>query len=212
MRIQSEVKSASILKNAKELFLTNGYVATTLDQIAEKAHTTKSTLYNHFKDKEQLLKKVIDDLIGVPWVFTFPINDIQNKEDLFYILYNVARGIRELFSDEEYVQLIRILIPEISSHPEISNMLDSGITRRSLALVTKVLTIANEKGILTVENPEFRAKTFVGGLLVDFYSDGLLSPQPLNLRRYSHEELMVYVATSMPILTQSMRGNLDKHK
>jgi len=40
---------------ARELFLTTGFSATTIEQIALAAGTRRSTLYNHFRDKNDIL-------------------------------------------------------------------------------------------------------------------------------------------------------------
>lgn len=205
MRKRSDGTKGNIIESAKALFLENGYVATTLDTIAKHSGITKRTLYGYFGSKEILLKEVIEELIGVPWVFAFSVDDIRNEEDLYYILYNIAKGVTDIFSTVEYVQLIRMLITEVPTRPEISDMLDSGIVRRSLVLVERVMSTADEKGILIIEKPEIRSRAFIGGLLVDFYSDGLLSPSPAKLRTYSHDDLMAYVANCMPVLVHKIQ-------
>jgi TetR/AcrR family transcriptional repressor of mexJK operon len=205
MRKRSDETKDNIIESAKALFLKNGYVSTTLDTIAKNAETTKRTLYGYFESKETLLKAVIEESIGVPWVFAFSIDDICTEEDLYYILYNVAKGLSEVFSSTEYVQLIRMVIAEVNKHPGIYEMLNSGITRRSLALLERVFIKADDRGIISIKNPKFRARAFVGGFLVGFYSDGLLAPHPAKLHKYSHDELMSYVANCMPILVSQIK-------
>ncbi len=47
---------------ALQLFGTNGYEATTINQIAREAGYSKGLLYNYFDSKEDLLKELIDSL------------------------------------------------------------------------------------------------------------------------------------------------------
>lgn len=61
-RTKEEAKETlkSILKCAVELFIENGYENTSLDSIAAKAGVTKGAIYWHFKDKSNILEKIID--------------------------------------------------------------------------------------------------------------------------------------------------------
>ena len=51
---------ARILEEAERLFRERGYIATSLDQIADAAAVTKGAIYGHFKSKEELLICAID--------------------------------------------------------------------------------------------------------------------------------------------------------
>src|SRR5262252_9709636 len=48
-----------ILEAAATLFLRNGYLGTSVDDIAALAHVSKQTVYTHFADKEQLFAALI---------------------------------------------------------------------------------------------------------------------------------------------------------
>jgi AcrR family transcriptional regulator len=58
-----EVTRARILAAAREVFLTQGFAAATAEQIALAAGTRRSTLYNHFKDKHEILSAIADDYL-----------------------------------------------------------------------------------------------------------------------------------------------------
>jgi AcrR family transcriptional regulator len=45
-----------IISTANKLFIHQGVKAVTMDKIVKELHTSKRTIYNHFKDKIQLLK------------------------------------------------------------------------------------------------------------------------------------------------------------
>lgn len=49
-----------VLNTATELFCHNGFTATGVDIIAQRSGTAKSTLYAHFKSKENLIFAVLD--------------------------------------------------------------------------------------------------------------------------------------------------------
>lgn len=52
-------KKSKVIKEAKELFSKYGYKKVSVDEIAKKSGVTKKTIYNYFKDKDELLKYFI---------------------------------------------------------------------------------------------------------------------------------------------------------
>src|SRR5437762_669774 len=53
-----------IMEAATILFLRNGYLGTSIDDIAALAHVSKQTVYTHFADKEQLFTELIRGNFG----------------------------------------------------------------------------------------------------------------------------------------------------
>ncbi len=62
-RDEAAALPARILASARELFLEQGFAATSVQQIAAKAGATKRTLYVKLGDKDALFRAVIDDLM-----------------------------------------------------------------------------------------------------------------------------------------------------
>jgi AcrR family transcriptional regulator len=64
-RTTQNVKSLStekrILTESMRLFLEKGYHGTSIEDITRAAHLTKGALYWHFKNKEDLLKRIIEE-------------------------------------------------------------------------------------------------------------------------------------------------------
>ena len=60
---KGEKRKKELLKIAYDMFLTQGYENTSVDEIIEKAQIAKGTYYYHFKSKEQMLEEVIDMMI-----------------------------------------------------------------------------------------------------------------------------------------------------
>jgi AcrR family transcriptional regulator len=58
---RSEVATAKVLEVALELFSTQGYGATSMRQIAEACDQSTGNLYHHFKSKEAIFQRLIDD-------------------------------------------------------------------------------------------------------------------------------------------------------
>ena len=62
-RPRRDATRARICAAAREVFLKEGYAAATMEQIAARAGVRRSTLYNHFRDKNEILAAVSDDYL-----------------------------------------------------------------------------------------------------------------------------------------------------
>lgn len=59
MTTQSEIKYNRLMKKAEELFISLGYKAVSMEEIAEAAGISKMTIYKHFSSKEDLFIEVV---------------------------------------------------------------------------------------------------------------------------------------------------------
>lgn len=71
---------ANLIEAAVELFATNGYQETTLEQVAEKAGLHVQTLYRHFRSKQELATATDQDLLDT---FRAIITAPNRKENTF---------------------------------------------------------------------------------------------------------------------------------
>ena len=62
-RARKAFTRAHICGAARQLFVESGYAATSMEQIGKLAGAPRSTLYNHFGDKEEILELIADDYI-----------------------------------------------------------------------------------------------------------------------------------------------------
>jgi AcrR family transcriptional regulator len=60
---EHRARQEEIMRAARELFATQGYHRTTLEDIARHAEFGKGTIYNYFKSKEDLFLGIIDELV-----------------------------------------------------------------------------------------------------------------------------------------------------
>src|ERR1700724_1499354 len=63
-RAQAQATRRKVIDAARELFIDQGYPATTIEAIADAADTPLPTLYRQFGSKRALLKAVLDTAFG----------------------------------------------------------------------------------------------------------------------------------------------------
>jgi len=56
---RSARKRRAIVEAATTVFLRNGYLGTSMDEIAALAGVSKQTVYKHFTDKERLFSQIV---------------------------------------------------------------------------------------------------------------------------------------------------------
>ncbi|MFD0469251.1 TetR/AcrR family transcriptional regulator [Nonomuraea thailandensis] len=85
-------KRRQILEAALPVFLRNGYVGTSMDEVASLAAVSKQTVYKHFTDKEQLFTNIIMDTTGqVEGLAKMITAALEDSDDLEKDLGELAR-------------------------------------------------------------------------------------------------------------------------
>ena len=104
---RGEQTRQEILVAAKRLFLSQGFTATPMRQIAGAVGITPAAIYNHFPSKDELFTAVVQDAAPYAELFTlFGQIEADTPEDLLrqafrYLLAFIAHH-------EDYLQLVQI--------------------------------------------------------------------------------------------------------
>ncbi|AFV00600.1 TetR family transcriptional regulator [Simiduia agarivorans SA1 = DSM 21679] len=118
-RTRSEEKRQQIVQAASHLFTEQGYLSTSMDQVAEAAGVSKQTVYSHFGAKEDLFKFCVEERC---------IANVMNEQvfsgsrPIRDTLLDFARHFQELIMSREAIQLCRLCAANAELHPEISAM------------------------------------------------------------------------------------------
>ena len=103
-----------ILRIAKKKFLKNGFYKVSMDSLVKELRTSKSSLYNHFSSKDELVKAVIDQLnIDI----NSALDEIVNNDKLSFKgkLIEVSEFTKILLSNVsvEFLKDLEINTPDI---------------------------------------------------------------------------------------------------
>jgi AcrR family transcriptional regulator len=98
---------ARIAKTALELFVSQGYGQTTLDQIAEAADVGRRTIFDHFPTKEAIL---FDHLVIRREVAIQRLRDRPSSEPAVLSLHTVMRELCEQGYDRKLLAQIRTVL------------------------------------------------------------------------------------------------------
>jgi AcrR family transcriptional regulator len=146
---------ARIAEAALELFLSQGYVETTIDQIAEAAEVSRRTVFHHFSTKSAML---FDHLVGRREVAIQRLRERPVSEPILASLHAVIREMCEQGFDRRFLAQIRAVLdtePEMAegqlsySHhlfeERVIAILQNRSEKRASPLEVKALTlVAND--------------------------------------------------------------------
>lgn len=158
-------KRQDILNAAVEEFRIHGFEAARVDNIAERGHVSKRTLYKHFDSKEMLFDAIIEIIMAEAAMIPTP--DFEPGRPLRDQLISALQSYITLVADARYLSLNRLLAAEY--------MRDQGLAERILTRpelyvspVSSILKHAMEKGHLRQADPNFAANQILG-LIKNFY-------------------------------------------
>jgi TetR/AcrR family transcriptional regulator, mexJK operon transcriptional repressor len=158
---RSAGKRRAIIEAATTVFLSNGYLGTTMDEIAALARVSKQTVYKHFADKERLFSEIVTakvDEIADP--NTNEVLKLGDTGDLERDLRRFARGQLRAVMDPRLLKLRRLVIGESGRFPQLGRLFyERGPGRTIDALATTFERLAS-RGVLELHDPTLAAAHF----------------------------------------------------
>lgn len=187
-------RPGEILEAAFLEFSRNGYAATTLDQIAERAGVTKGTIYVYFENKEHLFISMVRELTK---------GTLDTVSEMFERHEgSTASLLRELFSfiyqhiveDRRRRELARMLIAESARFPALADRYYAEVHTPCLALLERVIRRGIDRGDIRPSAVTTCSQVIIAPIcLVDMWIMMYDDRQPLDLKSYfdAHLELVL---------------------
>lgn len=159
--IEINPKREQILQGAMQVFLEQGYAATSMDRVAEVAKVSKNTIYNHFQDKEGLFTALIEQITTNRFQIVFGSVPIQGEPAV--VLRQIAEKLlTTILPDREYISFLRLVIGESERFPQLARLFVSNLPKKVLSILSEYFRSHPE---LNLPNPEATARIFMGSLM-----------------------------------------------
>jgi TetR/AcrR family transcriptional regulator, mexJK operon transcriptional repressor len=159
---RTAAKRRVIAKAATVVFVRDGYVATSMDEVAAVAGVSKQTVYKHFGSKEQLFLAVIHGAINtvLDEIFAILASSFPESEDLEGDLLRLGRSLLTRVLDPEVMAVRRLVIAEVGRFPQLGKAwYESGPAALAAALAKSLQRLA-ERGELVIHDPVLAASDF----------------------------------------------------
>jgi TetR/AcrR family transcriptional repressor of mexJK operon len=158
---RSARKRQTILSAGRDLFLSNGYQGTSVDQIAASAEVSKQTVYKHFGDKHELLLAIVNNALeSTVAPFLARIRALADTADLEADLAVLAADYLRAVLQEPVVQLRRLVVGEANRVPELAQLYYDQAPARTLAAFAECFSVLRDRGLLRVPEPVDAAEHF----------------------------------------------------
>src|SRR5262249_41364900 len=137
--------AANVLKAAWQLFVENGYIGTSMDDVAAAVGVSKPTVYEAYKNKQHLFEAVIDmDTEEFGPAATQPNPDLQGPmAELFRAL---PGAVKVFIRQQRRTDLVRVLISEGRRMPFLVAKYRESLWERELTAWAKLLGRAMDRG------------------------------------------------------------------
>lgn len=116
-----ESSRTEILNAALELFAKNGFHATSISQIAEKAGVSKGLMYNYFKSKDDLLKNLIDNGFQILSEMMLEVGQKTEPCNILEDMIHISIG--HIKNNLTYWQLFMSLIIQSAVQKDVEKMM-----------------------------------------------------------------------------------------
>jgi AcrR family transcriptional regulator len=170
-----DLKREVILKIAHEVFVQDGYAASSMSSIAAKVGGSKGTLYNYFRSKAELFVAVIQHQCELHQnqLFDLPEQDIGSY------LHEIAGRFARLMMSEEVITIHRIVVAEATRFPEIGEALYEAGPKRGKKRLIEYLQRAMDDGRMKQADPERAAEQAMELALAGIYRRRLWNVGPI---------------------------------
>ncbi len=158
-RTGRDERRAAILKIAHDVFLAEGYAATSMSAIAARVGGSKATLYNYFPSKEDLFRAVVRDR-GEQVAELLDQGRLEGGDFRTVITRFGERFLAMILSDE-FVRTYRVMIGEVARFPELGLAFYESGPKQATHRIGEYFTTAVEAGDLKREEPDLMAQNFL---------------------------------------------------
>jgi AcrR family transcriptional regulator len=187
-----EQQASAIARQARDLFVENGYARTSMEEIAARRHISKRTLYRLFPNKAEVFGAIVDDhrqsMLALPGDY----DDLSLEEAIGRIfLVDIDEE-----THRKRIEVLRLVIVEGRQFPELTALLHEHGGDKSLTMLTQWLEAQARRGRIDIEDAATTAKMLMDvmfGAIAMQGAEGLQSPGGDNWRLHLRRSIRIFV-------------------
>jgi AcrR family transcriptional regulator len=197
---EDSAKRRQIVGGARAVFLSQGFDAASMNDIARAAGVSKGTLYVYFKDKEQLFEAIVENECETQAEGIFELD--ANDHDVQAVLTRLGLAYIRFLCRPEKASAIRIVIAIAERMPELGRKFYERGPGNGIAKLAAYIKAQVEAGLLAVDDCEVAAAQ-----LLEAYQAMLFKPMVFNfVREPSEEQIARVVPTAVKVFLAAYRA------
>jgi len=162
-----DARRQAILDIARDIFMKEGFSASSMSTIAARVGGSKATLYNYFASKEDLFVAMIQDQCDRNHALVFDFD--TDGADFIEALRRLGERFVRLMLSDEILALHRLVIAEAVRFPELGQTLYEAGPRRGHARLAAFLSEAMQHNGLHTDDIDRAASQLMDLCLTDLY-------------------------------------------
>jgi len=167
---RSDAKRRAILDVASEVFLAQGYAATSMSEIAARLGGSKGTLYNYFRSKEELFSAFITDTCQGPAMAIFDHLPASGAgKPIRENLTSLGVAFLGFILSPKLIAINRVVVGETGRFPELGRMFFDAGPGRGEARFAHLVERAMDAGELRPEDPVRAGRCLKDLILSDYH-------------------------------------------
>ena len=159
-RLDRDARREAILDVASDVFLEEGYANASMSTIAARVGGSKGTLYNYFKNKEELFAAYV--VRHCAWQRDAMFEISSELGDIREALIKVGRSYLSIVLSDFSMANFRVIVAEAQRTPEIGLAFYEAGPKSGAQLLGASLQRAIDAGQLKLDDPVHAAQQFVG--------------------------------------------------
>ena len=149
-----EQQAGAIARQARDLFVENGYARTSMEEIAARRRISKRTLYRLFPSKAAIFGAIVDDHRNSMLALPGDYDDLPLEEAIGRIfLVDIDEE-----THRKRIEVLRLVIVEGRQFPELTALLQEHGGDKSLTMLTQWLEAQARRGRIDIEDAATTAK------------------------------------------------------
>jgi AcrR family transcriptional regulator len=201
---RQNTRREALLRAAAEVFFEQGYAATSIDAIIERAGGSKRNIYDTFKNKEGLFSAIVTQ--NADRILSSLVIEGLEGRDLQETLTVFGRQLLEAYMSPSLLGVYRIAIAEANRFPDLVKAFYERGPGRATARLAEILEEAGKQGEVRTGDYSRMADQFVGMIRDNFHLQVALGLRPPP----SAEEAREAVNSAVGIFLNGVRPSRDK--
>ena len=199
---KSEARRRAILDVAREVFLSRGFAATSMSEVATRLGGSKGTLYNYFRSKEDLFAALMIDTCEGPANAIFDHLPPMGG-DLRGDLIQIGSSLLSFILSETTLAIHRVVVAEAGRFPQIGEIFYETGPKRGAERLGGYFQDVMATGAVRPGDPFHMARWFKDLLLADIYHQRLWGvapvPSPAQIRAHAAEATDIFLTVFGPL-------------
>jgi AcrR family transcriptional regulator len=156
---EESAKRRQIIEGARAVFLSRGFDAASMMDIAKAAGVSKGTLYVYFKDKDELFAAIVQGECSMQAEGVFEFDHADH--DVENVLLRHGKAFVSTFADPRRMSSLRAVIAVAERMPDLGRKVYETGPAVGIAKVAAYLKAQVDAGVLAIDDCEVAAAQFI---------------------------------------------------